>query len=112
MAISGDLRHKITLKAPVTSKNDEGAIEVTYPTNNIETFAQVRRVSQSRVNEAVSNALLYTKEFIIRWSSGREAITKDWLLVYNGENYIISEIVRVNELQQWISIKASTKING
>lgn len=112
MAISGDLRHKIILKAPQTSKNEEGGIEITYPFPNIETFAKVAKTSEKRVNEANTTSIRYSKEFEIRYSAGRTNITKDWLLVYKDQQYIIEELNLVDESEKWIRIVASTKADG
>ena len=85
------MRHKVLFKLPSTSQNDEGGIEVDTYTTTITTWAFVREVNQARAVEITGSALLHTKEIYIRWAEARDVITKDWLVTYRGEDYVIHE---------------------
>lgn len=86
---AGDLKDKVVLKKPVQSTNVEGGITTTYPANTLTVFGCVRSIDQRRVMEAGTDALIDAKELFIRDASNRQEITKDWLVVHNGMEYII-----------------------
>jgi SPP1 family predicted phage head-tail adaptor len=109
---SGDLKHKVVFKQPVSSLNDEQGIELSYPTDTIITWAAVRNIDVRRLTEASQTILADSKDFYVRWSSANEGITKDWLLVYKGDNYTISETEPINEEMKFIRFTAKTRTNG
>lgn len=109
---SGDLRYRIELKSPVETKNDEGGVERSY-TSQIITYAAIRAIDTRRVNEAAATALLHSKDFYIRWSETREdSITKDWILIYQGDTYTIHEIENIDEKGRFIRLTAKFKAMG
>jgi hypothetical protein len=110
---SGDLRHKVILKKPGTvTKNDEGGIQYGPYTEIIYTFAAIKEISQSRVTEQNSTALLNSKDFYIWWSAARDAVSKDWILSYKNEDYVIHEIENLEQLNQFLRITAKVKTDG
>lgn len=106
MISAGELKKPIILKSPVETVNDEGGTVITHPVDTISTFAKVQGFHEGRVSEANYSTMNYGKNFYIRYSTGRELINKDWLLRYEGENYTIHEIERMNEDKRFIRIMA------
>lgn len=104
---SGDLKHKIALKEPTVTKNDEGGQEFSYPSNTIVTFAAIKSIRRYRTSEAEATAIIGIKEFFIRWTKGREAINKNWLLVWDAKEYVIHEVDPDDK--KFIRIAARTK---
>lgn len=91
---SGDLTERVVFKQPVSSLNDEGGIERDYstPVTTLTTWAMVERFNIKKTSEALSESLVGSLDFYVRESSAKDAITKDWIITYNGEDYTISEI--------------------
>lgn len=106
---SGDIKHRIVLKQPTTTVNNEAGRELTYPTNTIETFAAIKDVRQYRTEEGSAVTILNVKEFFIRWTEDREVVNKDWLLVYDSRNYTIHEVSNLNNEKKFIRIAARVK---
>lgn len=107
---AGDLKFKVILKAPFYNKSAEGAMEMSHPADTITTRAAIRNVSNYRTTEASSTTQLTTKEFIVRWSADRSGINKDWLVVYNGLDWIIDGVSQLEEgKNRFIKITAKTK---
>jgi hypothetical protein len=112
MAIStGDLKEKIILKAPASSLNDRGEREITYPVDTLELFAAVERFNQYRTGEGNDTTLIGSLDFIIRDATNRDSLTKDWLLVYGGNDYTIHTVDRFFQTG-FIRITAKAKSNG
>jgi SPP1 family predicted phage head-tail adaptor len=96
----------VELKKPTVTVNDEGGREIGHATE-ITTKAKVVEVKQTRDTEGHVTSLTGVKDFIIRWSSARAVIDKDWKVGYNGKDYTISEVGNVNEDKQFIKIRAN-----
>jgi SPP1 family predicted phage head-tail adaptor len=110
---TADLRHKVILKKPGTkTKNNEGGLQYGPYTEVMVTFAAIKEISQSRVNEANATALLNSKDFFIRWSTPWEEIDKDWIISYKGEDYIIHEVENMEEKNLFFRITAKVKTDG
>jgi hypothetical protein len=119
---SGDLTHKVVFKQPVSSLNNRGGRVFSYglqetgggdPVNVwIMTWAAVRAFNEHRVSEVNAVALIGSLDFYIRWSAEREAIDKDWLLVYKGEDYTIHQIELIEQKTRFIRFTAKVKSNG
>jgi SPP1 family predicted phage head-tail adaptor len=108
---SGELRHKVVFKQPVSSLNNEGGEEVDY-SDAITTFARVDKFNQFRTTEAMADKLSGSLDFTIRHSIDREAIGKDWLILYRGNNYVIHQIEHLEQKQKFIRFTAkSTGVN-
>ena len=104
---SGELKHKIVFKKPTSSLNDEAGPEVTY-TDEITTFAAVKTFNQYRATEANVTSLIGSLDFYVRHATAREAINKDWLIVYRGGEYVIHQIERVQQESEWIRFTAKS----
>ena len=109
---AGAFTKSIVLKAPTTTRNSEGGRELTFPTNTIQTWARVDEINSQRVMEAGATALIGTKIFYFRYAERMLNVTKDWILVYNGKNYTISNIEQVDEKEKFIKITAKAKSSG
>lgn len=88
---AGDIIHPVVFKQPTSSLNDQYEEEKTYA-DQITTMAAVRRFNHHRTTEANATVLIGALDFYIRHSTAREAIAKDWLISYRGDNYTIHEI--------------------
>jgi SPP1 family predicted phage head-tail adaptor len=108
---TGELTKKVVFKQPTVTRNTEGGKEITWA-DAMETFAKVSEISQSRINEATAPVLLHSKDFYIRWASSRDAINKDWLLNYKGQDYTIHQIEHLDEKEKYIRFTAKVKGNG
>jgi head-tail adaptor len=106
---SGELRHKVVFRQPTSSLNDEGGIERTY-SDQIATFAKVEKFNQHRTTEAFADVLAGALDFTIRWSSANEAINKDWLIRYQGKDWVIHLIEPLEQKTKFIRFTA--KANG
>jgi SPP1 family predicted phage head-tail adaptor len=111
---SGELKHKVVFKQPTSSLNDEAGAEKSYdpPASTITTWAKVSSVNQFRATEAYQTALVDTLDFFVRHSTDREAITKDWLITYKGQDYTIHEIEELNQEERFIRFTAKVRTNG
>lgn len=112
MAVSkvdaGDLNRRVVFKQPTSSLNDEGGTEITYAAA-FETWANVKKFNQYRTTEAGADVLIGSLDFTIRWSGAREAITKDWLIEYDGEDYVIHQIEHLDQDQRFIRFTARSR---
>lgn len=106
---SGDLKFRVAFKAPEETVNSEGGRELAYPDTTIETWSAIKDVRQYRTSEGEAVSLIGIKEFFIRWTEEREAIGKDWLLVYRGDEYTIHEAANLNNEKVFIRIVARKK---
>jgi head-tail adaptor len=102
---SGDLVHKVTIKRPVSSLNNEGGRQLTYETA-FETFAAVRNPSMYRATDAAGTTLVGTKDFYIRYSAERSLIGKEWLINYETKDYIVHEVENIDQRKWYIKFKA------
>lgn len=109
---SGELKHKVVFKQPTSSLNDEGGNEVSYPSNTITTWALVRNFNQNRSQDPAGASLVGALDFFIRYSQTNDTITKDWLLVYGGDEYTIHRIEPLDQQKNFILITAKVKTNG
>lgn len=108
---SGELRKKVVFKQPVSSLNDEGGQERIF-TTAFETFAKVDKFNQFRGTEANVTDLTSALDFYIRWAATREAVNKDWLIEYNGEDYVIHQIEPVEQKQKFIRFTGKSTGNA
>jgi SPP1 family predicted phage head-tail adaptor len=102
---SGDLRHKVVFKQPSSLKNDEGGKAITH-VDAITTWAKVDKFNQYRKTESNATVLTGALDFYIRHSIERESIAKDWLIRYNGKDYTIHEIERIDQKEVFIRFTA------
>lgn len=109
---SGELRYQVTLKSPTEVKNDESGYEVTGYTDQFTTMAAIKAVSGRRIVEANAEVLLHSRDFYLRWTTARQAITKDWILTYNGSDYTIHEIEMMDQGAKFIRLTAKAKTSG
>jgi SPP1 family predicted phage head-tail adaptor len=104
---SGDLRHKVVFKQPSSLKNDEGGKEITHA-DAITTWARVEKFNQYRKTETNATTLTGALDFYIRYSTDRQAITKDWLIRYNGKDYTIHKIEPIDQKERFIRFTAKS----
>lgn len=104
---SGLLNKPVTFKRPVSSLNDEGGQVFSY-SDDFTTMAFVTAFNERRVSEAHAVTLIGSSDFYIRYSVSREAITKDWLISYKGEDYTIHEIENIDKRFIRMTAKVST----
>src|SRR6476660_8981865 len=111
---TGDLRRKVLFKEPTSSLNDEQGIELSYdpPASTLNPWAAIRNIDVRRITEANQTFLVGAKDFYIRWSNAAEAITKDWLIEYKNQDWVIAEIEQINEEDRFIRFTAKTRSNG
>ena len=107
---SGELRHQITFKEPVSSLNNQAGRELTYPTDTLTAMARVDKFNQYRATEAEVTALTGALDFYVRHSEAREAIDKEWLIVFNAKEYTIHAIEPVEQRQRFIRFTGKTRV--
>lgn len=102
---SGDLKHKVVFKQPASSLNNEGGRVTTY-TDAITTWAKVEKFNQYRTTEGDATALIGALDFYVRYSAERSAISKKWLIEYQGKDYTIHQIELMWQKQMFIRFTA------
>jgi SPP1 family predicted phage head-tail adaptor len=105
---AGMINKPVVFKQPSSLKNDEGGIEKTF-TDAIETRAFVDRFNQYRTTEAEAVTLIGALDFYVRWAASREAITKEWLINYKGQDYTIHKIEHLDQREKFIRFTAKAK---
>ena len=105
---SGQLKHKVVFKQPISSLNEQKEKTITY-SDSILTWAKVERFNQYRTTEAEAATLIGSLDFYIRYSSDREAITKEWLLNYKGQDYTIHQIELIEQKGKFIRFTAKAR---
>lgn len=105
---AGLINKLVTFKQPASSLNDEGGKEKTY-SDFITTRAYVTDFNQYRTTEAEAVVLIGALDFYVRWSAQRETITKDWLISYRSQDYIIHQIERIDQKDRFIRFTAKVK---
>lgn len=108
---SGDLKYKVLFKQPVSSLNDEGGKEFSFspPASTIEKNAAVRNASNNRATEARATALSEALDIFVRYSASMDVVTKDSLITYNSEDYVIHQIEHVDQRKEWIRYTAKVR---
>jgi head-tail adaptor len=99
MAISaGDLKRSVTLRQPTATRNAEGGKEITY-TDAATVRAKIQKSNlksdAGRTGE-IAPALLNTDIITMRYAAGRVP-TKDWLVMYDGDEHVIHSIEVIGE---------------
>jgi SPP1 family predicted phage head-tail adaptor len=105
---AGLLNKPITFKQPTSSLNDEGGKENTF-TDYLSTRAFVDSFNQYRTTEAEAVTLIGALDFYIRYASDREAINKDYLITYRGQDYTIHKIERIEQKEKFLRFTAKAK---
>ncbi len=103
---AGDLREVVTLLQPSRVDDGRGGSTTTY-TSVGEVWAKVRPVRHSRSLVDAQVQFREAFEFIIRVST--LAITPDWRLTYNGEQWTIHGIDDIDTRREYFSIIAYTQ---
>lgn len=88
---SGDLKHKVVFKQPTSSLNDEREKVTTY-TDQITTWAALKRFNKNRTTEAHADSLIGSLDFYVRSSTDRRLIGKDWIIGMDSKDFVIHEI--------------------
>jgi SPP1 family predicted phage head-tail adaptor len=105
---AGLLNKPITFKQPSSLKNDEGGLEKT-PAPYLSTRAYVEGFNQYRTTEAEAVTLIGALDFYVRWASDREAINKDYLINYKGQDYTIHKIESIEQKEKFLRFTAKAK---
>lgn len=108
---SGDLKHKVVFKQPVSSLNDEGGEEKTF-SSQITTWAKVEAFKQNRLVDADVTVLAGALDFYIRSSIAARAVNKDWLIEYKAEDYTIHQVEDIEQKENFIRFTAKVRTNG
>jgi head-tail adaptor len=93
---AGDLKHKVVFKQPNSSLNDEAGEVRTY-TAQVTTWAYVTAYKEHRDTDAASTVLARALDFYVRYSAANSAITKDWLIEYKADDYVIHQIELIEQ---------------
>ena len=89
MPHAGQLKRNITLKQPVESRDAQGGKVKTFQ-DVTEARAKITGVTK-RVSE-IEPALLNADDVIFRYSTTRSAVTKDWIVNYDGLDHVIHSV--------------------
>ncbi|MGN6436872.1 MAG: phage head closure protein [Agriterribacter sp.] len=104
----GMMNKRITLAAPIVTKNSSGG-RVTSYTDEITAWANVRQKSSFKGVEANVSGVDSTHEFYIRQSSDTIGVDKNWLIKYNGKAYSVNTIEKLVEANIMYKITASER---
>jgi SPP1 family predicted phage head-tail adaptor len=105
---AGLINKPVIFKQPTSSLNNEGGDEVEYSTG-ITTRAFVTRFNEFRATEANVTSLIGAFDFYIRYRSAADAVNKDWLIEYRGEDYVIHAIELIDQEQRFYRFTAKSK---
>jgi SPP1 family predicted phage head-tail adaptor len=105
---AGLINKPVIFKQPTITQNNEGGQEVEYSTG-LETRAHVTKFNQFRGTEANVTALIGARDFYIRYRAAADAVNKDWLIEYKGEDYVIHEIEPLDQEERFIRFTAKSK---
>jgi len=104
---AGDFRYKVVFKEPTSSLNEEGGREQSH-TTAIVTWAKIAKFNQYRATEQAT-VLIGSLDFYVRYSQEKAAITKEWLIEYEGKDYTIHEIERISQGKQYLRFTAKVR---
>jgi head-tail adaptor len=96
---AGDLRRSVTLREPTITRNSEGGKEITY-TDALTARAKIEKSnlkSDAFRTGSIAPALLNTDIITMRYATARAAITKDWMVNYDGGDHVIHSIEVIGE---------------
>lgn len=97
---AGELKRTVILRQPVSVRNSEGGKETSYA-DAITCRAKIEKTNlrsdEGRRDEAAP-VLLNTDNIWIRYAGDRSALTKDWLVKYDGVDRIIHSIEMDSEI--------------
>jgi SPP1 family predicted phage head-tail adaptor len=109
----GKLDKKVILRAPLTTKNDEGGVQTTYPSDTLTLFAFVRdsqyQTGQGRAEEGNKPVMVNTKDIYVRYAQSRANIDQSWQVEYEGKVYTIQSVSRVEQGWEFLKIVARGK---
>lgn len=105
MALAGDYNRKVVFKSPVINTNNQGGEETDYQ-EEFTTWAKIKRTNQFRALEAGSSSLIDSDTVVIRSSTDRQTINKDWLLNYDSKDHVIHSINGENKKEIVLIVKA------
>jgi hypothetical protein len=108
MARLSEIRVPVIFKQNVETVNDEMGLENSY-TTALETYASVKRISQSRVIEAGIDSLIEADLVEVR-NLDLDGLNKDWLVEYDGKDHTIHSIDPFGlNRRQWIQLITKVK---
>ena len=88
---AGELKRTVVFKSPVSTRNSQGGKETTF-TEAGSAKAKIEATNQRMIE--VAPVLLNTDTVHVRYSLERAAITKDWLVAYDGLDHVIHSVER------------------
>lgn len=95
----------IQYKAPVLTPTASGGTIEAYVLNSTD-FAHITTISDRRENIGLQGLQATQKEFKVRYRESLRITTK-WIIVYQGVDYKIITISRVEERNFWYKIIAN-----